>query len=137
MGNGGKKGGGTGGIIDLATIMVESVADYEIIDTEDDVVAEDLTENFACNGNIGCLVLDYHTGRKRGVVKNGVATSGTSVEGYAYLIGQKSGRITEMTDEVMDKMLAYPFFGSEGNIFLPQNIEHLFLAAYIGNFKRR
>ena len=136
-GNGWKECAAAAVIIDLAAVMGDAIGDNQIIDLENYVVAGDLIENLLRNIYIGGLVLDYHAGRKRRGIKHGVATARCGVELYADFVGKKSGRIAAVSDEVVDKMLAYPFFGSKGYVFLPQNIKHLFLAADVGNFKRR
>lgn len=115
--------------------MGESVADDEIVYTEDDVIAEYLIEDFAGDGDIGCLVLDNHAGRQGGIIEDGVAAAGTSVEGDGYLISKKSGGIAEMGCKIVDKMLADPLLGSQGYVFATKDIEDVFPAVALGNFK--
>ena len=47
-------------IVDVAAIVLKSVADDEIFDLHDYVVAADLVENFLCDIDVWCLVLDNH-----------------------------------------------------------------------------
>ena len=41
-----------------------------------------------------------------------------------HFIGKQAGRVAEMIDEVMDEMLAHPFFGRQSHIFATENIEN-------------
>lgn len=44
--------------------MIDAVAHYEIVYTKNNVVTEYLIENLAGKRNVGCFVLNNHTGRQ-------------------------------------------------------------------------
>ena len=77
------------GIIHAATIVGETVADDEVIDPEDKVVATNLVEHLLGDRNVGCLVFNNHARGEGAVVKHSVAPAGSAIQRQRHLVGQQ------------------------------------------------
>lgn len=134
-GNGRKECAAACLIVHLTAIMGYTVGNDEIVHAKNDVITCNLVEYVLCDLNIRGLVFYYHTRRKGRRIQNGVATLGCGVQRYAHFVGKQSGRIAKMIDKVMDKMLTYPFFGRQSDIFFPQHVEYIFFTTAVGYFE--
>lgn len=66
--------------------MFESVADYEIIHVEDQVVAGNLIKYFLCDGYGGALVFNDYLRLAGFVIDDTVASATHSIELYGLLV---------------------------------------------------
>ena len=102
-----------GGVVDVAAVVGESVGYDDIGYKELCVVPHYLVEGVLRNSNMGGLVLDKCQWIALGIVHNGVATTGHTVERKGYFITDASGRIATMRYKKSYKMLTYPLLGCE------------------------
>ena len=111
-----------GGVVDVATVVGESVGYDDIGYKELCVVAHYLVEGVLRNGYMGGLVLDKCQWIALGIVHNGVATTGHAVERKGYFITDATGRISTVRNKKSDKVLTYPLLGCEHYVSTSRSI---------------
>ena len=87
------------------------------------VVTHDLVKNFLSDFYMWRLVLDDDTWVHVMVVYDAVASFRCAVEVNLYFVGDKSCRVSFVLGQKMYKMLSYPFFRSECDIFFTQVVK--------------
>lgn len=100
-------------VVDVATVVGESVGHNDIGYKELCVVAHYLVEGALCNGYMGGLVLYKCQWVALRIVHYGVATTGHAVERKGYFITNAAGRIATMRYKKSYKVLTYPLLGGE------------------------
>ncbi|MPM89602.1 hypothetical protein SDC9_136714 [bioreactor metagenome] len=98
------------------------------------VVACNLIENILRDRYLLFFVFQDHDRFKLPVVDHRIATASQVVQFQGSLIGNKRSRIILLCNQVMDKVLAHPFLGSEHQIFSSQGIENLKTVAFFSDF---
>lgn len=116
----------------LATVVLEPVADDEIIGFEQQVVGKDLVKGLLGNGNVGRLVFYNEAGPHLEVVEQGVGSQCLVANSHPHLVCQQRSGIAFVGNEVVDEVLAYPLFGSEGDITAPQSVENRWMGTGSG-----
>ena len=86
---------------------------------------------------MGSLVLDDDQRFKKTVVSNRIATFGGSIQLDQHFVCQQFFRVAFPSDQIIDKMLTYPFFRSESHIFLPYGIEDRTFSIFFCYFRRK
>ena len=113
------------GIVNPSAIVLNTVANYQIINVEQRVVDGYLVEYVGCDGNARSLVFHNHPGAHVAAEEHGVGSQMLFADGQLHLVGKQWGRVAQVVDQVVDKMLPHPLFGSECNIAPPKNVENL------------
>ena len=67
-------------IIHLAAIVLKAIADNEIFDMQNHVVAGNLGEDVVCDGNVRGFVFHNEKRFQETIVNNGIATFGRPVQ---------------------------------------------------------
>ena len=111
------------GIVNPSAIVLNTVANYQIINVEQRVVDGYLVEYVGCDGNARSLVFHNHSGAHVAAEEHGVGSQMLFADGQLHLVGKQWGRVAQVVDQVVDKMLPHPLFGSECNIAPPKNVE--------------
>lgn len=111
-------------VVDVTTVVLESVGDDKVGDMHDNVIARNLVERVLAELDGRSLIFHYHAWPGVEVVEYGVATSGCAVQGEGNLILQLSLRIPLVLNKVMHEMLAHPFLGCEADVAAAQGVKH-------------
>ena len=77
---------GVVGVVHLAAVVLQTVADYQIFHTHYDVVAAYLVEHLLGDVDVRCLVFYDHARMKMLVVKHGVTPLRQPVESKLHLV---------------------------------------------------
>lgn len=102
---------------------------------EKSVVGGDLAENFGGYRHGGGFVFDYDAGVPAlFMVEDAVGAAGGGADAQGHFVGEQGGGIAFMGDEVVDKMLANPLFGSETDVAAAQGVEDISVAAVVAHF---
>lgn len=99
-------------VIHLAGVCVYAITDDEIVDMKQQIVDADLIENSLCDLNIWRLVFDYHFRVILPVVKDAVGTDFLLTDLKRNLIRKQSSGEILVFNQIVDEVLADPFFGS-------------------------
>ena len=112
-------------VIDVATVVLESVADDEVINLHHDVVAANLVENLLRDIDVGSFVFDNHARLKLLIVKNGVASARHTIEKELHFVGHERRWVTHVLREEVGEVLPDPFLWSESHKLVAQRVEYL------------
>ena len=102
-------------VVHLATDMAQTVADYQVVYPQQEVVVAYLVEHTLSERDIRCFVFHNHLRRESLCVEHTVTTQFFSSQLQLHLICQQGGGVAKMVGQIMHEMLSYPFFGSDGN----------------------
>jgi hypothetical protein len=93
--------------------MLQTIADQQPIDLQGYVVAPDLVKNLLRERHGRGLV--FHNQKRFAAIAENHAVASTFQLAHldGYLVAYPSGRIMQVFDKEMHKMLPYPLFGSE------------------------
>ena len=111
------------GIVHVATVVLQAVADDEVVGAQRAVVRIDLLENGLRDGDVGGLVF-YDDARKAAgtMVEYAVATTLYAANVDGYFVGQQAGRVLFFMHEEVDEVLPDPLLGREPHIAATQEI---------------
>lgn len=109
-------------VINHAAIMGETVGDKQVAGTQHHVVAHNLVKNRLRYIDRRGFVFDDDERRCRPIVDDGVAASPGVVERDAGFVDNERAGVAFVRNEIIDKMLPDPFFGSQGDILVTQAV---------------
>ena len=101
----------------MATEMLKSIADYQPIDFQGDIVTCYLVEHFLRNLHTWRFVLDNHDGFAFIAEDHRIASFLHLPNAYLYFVTDSSRRILMGSDQEIHEVLSYPFFGRQSHPF--------------------
>lgn len=112
------------GVIHLAGIVIDAVADDKVVNVKKEVVRRNLVEHLACYLDAWSLVFHDHPRLAIGAVENTVAAQTFLPTLQSHLVGKETGRVGEVIGEIVYEMLPHPLLGSECNELLTLRVEY-------------
>ena len=115
--------------------MVYTVGDNQELHFQDDIIPGYLIKDFGGDLHRRSLIFHNHLRLPLTVEQNRVAALGSAVQGDGYLVGQQRTRITLAGNQEIDKVLAYPFFGSQCHVFPTQRVKDISFPVLHNHFR--
>lgn len=110
-------------IVHPATIMLQSVADHEVINVQNQIISAYLVEHGLGDFHVGGFILHDHLCCEVPSVEHGVAPFLGVVQPQLHFVGHQCARVAFVFNQEMYEMLTYPFFRSQGHIASADEIE--------------
>ena len=124
-------------VVDLATIVLKPVAHDEPPDAKLDVVSAHLLEDLLTNLYLWRLVFYNHSWLCVASIDDRVAALLGAVQSDGYFVPDALCRIAFLPNQVVDELLANPFFGRQSHIFPPQNVKNMRFPSLCDDFQLR
>ena len=115
-------------VVNPAAVVGHAVAHHEVVGVEQRVVSEILVEGLLRDLHRRRLVFHYHARRELARVEHAVAAQFLLSDFQFHLVGKQRRGVALVVYEVLDEMLAHPFFGCQRYEAAAQNVEDVCLA---------
>ena len=104
-------------VIHFAAVMFHTIGNNQKTNLQNNIIPGYLVKNLGCDLYARSFILHDHQGLSLSVEQNRIATLGSSVQTNGYFIAQQCARVSLVSDQEVDEMLAHPFFGSQRYVF--------------------
>lgn len=111
-------------IIDVATVVLETITYYYIWYAQNIVVRHGLLEGLLADSDRRCLILHDDQRTHIAAIDHGITPPLHAIELYAHLIGYQRCWVAAVVDEIAHEVLPHPFLWGKGDIAATQGVEN-------------